>query len=323
MSAPCLLLLRLAKRVKPDHLLAVLLSLALSACAAPPAPNSPITGPKRVVSLVPTVTETLFALGAGDRIVGVSDFDNYPPEAMDRPRVGALINPNIEKIFELQPDLVITYGTQSLLQERLAAAGIRQYAVVSGSVQHVLDSIRAVGVEMGLTAEGERLSSEIEAALDAIRQGSGEYRPRVLLAHNREISMMGSFYTGGARSYFNELIEITGGQNIFSDVDENIFQPSLEEVFERAPEVIIELLPSDSDGRARIDQRLEDWQALAAVPAVRDGRVYVLTGDHLLLVGPRLHLAAAEIANVIQGGAESSTRRLEGRNETRIISSAN
>ena len=75
--------------------------------------SSGSTASQRIISLVPTITETLFALGAGERVVAVSDFDNYPPEAMERPRVGALINPNVERIFELQPDLVITYGTQS------------------------------------------------------------------------------------------------------------------------------------------------------------------------------------------------------------------
>ncbi len=302
MFASCLLHLRLPARVRSNCLLPFSLSLILSACAGPAERDLPeATAPQRVVSLVPTVTETLFALGAGDRIVGVSDFDDYPLEAMDRPRVGALINPNVERIFQLQPDLVITYGTQSLLQEQLAAAGIRQYPFNSGSIRHLLESIRALGREMGLAEEGDRLSFEIDAALDAIREGSGVHRPTVLLAHNREIGTMGSFYTEGGGSYFDELIEIAGGQNIFSDVDENVFQPSLEEVLKRAPEVIIELLPSDQDGRARIDQRLADWQALATLPAVRDGRVYVLAGDHLLLAGPRLHLAGAEMADAIQG----------------------
>jgi iron complex transport system substrate-binding protein len=307
MPAFHLLWMRLRARIKVTVAVPVLLSLALSSCTASPDPNrTEGVAPQRVVSLVPTVTETLFALGAGDRVVGVSDFDNYPLEAMERPRVGALINPNVEKVFQLQPDLVITFGTQSLLQERLQAAGIRQYAFTSGSIQHVLDSIRALGREMDLTEEGDRLSDEITAGLDAIRKSSDDNRPRVLLAHNREIGTMGSFYTGGSRSYFDELIDIAGGRNIFSDVDENIFQPSLEEVFKRAPEVIIELLPSDPDGRFRLDERLMDWQVLAAVPAVRDGRVYVLSGDHLLLVGPRLHLAAAEIAEAIQGRSLTS-----------------
>ena len=306
MSASRLLRLRVLAHVTPNRLLPVLLSLVLCACTPPPNASTPNTAPERVVSLVPTVTEILFALGAGDRVVGVSDFDNYPPAAMERPRVGALINPNVERIFQLQPDLVITYGTQFLLQERLAAAGIRQYPFVSGSIQHVLESIRALGREMDLAEESDLLSSEIALTLESIRDGSGEDRPKVLLAHNREIGTMGSFYTGGGRSYFDELIDIAGGQNIFGDVDENIFQPSLEEVLKRAPEVIIELLPSDPEGKSRTGQRLADWQVLAAVPAVREGRIYVLSGDHLLLVGPRLHLAAAEMAEAIRGRSVTS-----------------
>ncbi len=258
----------------------------------------------RIVSLVPAVTEMLFAMGAGDRVVGVSDFDTYPPEVYERPRVGALINPNVEKIFELQPDLVITYGTQSSLAERLGVAGIRLYPFVHSSIPNVLAYIRRLGLEIGLAEEGSRLANDIDRALEAVRSEASEARPRVLLAHSRDIGTMGSFYSGGGQSFFDELITIAGGQNIFGDVEDDSIQPSLEEVFRRQPEVIIELLPSERGGEAETARRIEDWMALESVPAVRDGRVYVLAADYLLLVGPRLHLAAQALADAIRAGSE-------------------
>jgi iron complex transport system substrate-binding protein len=301
------------RREPTRHLLLLFLLLLttvwqLFGCTTPVEERGSMSGPpQRIISLVPAVTETLFALGAGDRIVGVSDFDNYPPEALERPRAGALTNPNLERIFELQPDLVFTYGTQALLRERLTVAGIPQYPVVSGSVDQALTSIRAIGREIGSEDAGEKLASQIENALESIRANAPVSRPRVLLVHSRDIGTMGSFFTAGNRSYLNELIEIAGGLNVFLDVNANAFQPSLEEVLERRPEVIIELLPSDQGRHAQIAQRYADWQRLEQVPAVRSGRVYIAADDYLLLLGPRLHLVAAQLAEFIHPVAATET----------------
>ena len=259
--------------------------------------------PQRIVSLVPAVTEMLFALGAGDRVVGVSDYDTYPPEALERPRVGALINPNIEKIFELQPDLVITYGTQALLRDRLAVAGIRQYPFLHGPIEEMLTYVQELGRELRLEDRGLELAQEIRSELSDIRDEGPPDNPTVFLVHSRVAGTMGTFYSGGKHSFFNELIEIAGGDNIFGDVDDDSLQPSLEEVLKRQPEVIIELVPSDRGDRTRIAERLNDWQKLDTVPAVKNGRVYILAGDYLLLIGPRLHLAARRLAEAIRGDA--------------------
>ncbi len=256
--------------------------------------------PQRIVSLVPAVTEMLFALGAGDRVVGVSDYDTYPPEALERPRVGALINPNLEKIFELQPDLVITYGTQALLRDRLGVAGIRQYPFVHGPVEEMLTYVQELGRELQLEHRGLELAGEIRSELSKIRDDAPRVRPLVFLVHSREVGTMGTFYSGGSRSFFNELIEVAGGENIFGDVDDDTLQPSLEEVLERQPDVIIELLPSNRGDPPEIAERLTDWQKLATIPAVRNRRVHILAGDYLLLIGPRLHLAARRFAEAIQ-----------------------
>ena len=307
MSIPVFLWLRCRSVRRSSVPLLLTTLLLLHACAGSDNKEELVqTSSQRIISLVPTITETLFALGAGERVIAVSDFDNYPPEAMERPRVGALINPNVERIFELQPDLVITYGTQANLHERLTAAGIRQHSFVSGSIDHVLEAIRVLGREIELEEEGNRLADEITQALEDIRSTAPKDRPKVFLTHTRNVGTMGSFYSGGMRSYFNELIEIAGGENIFGDVDDNAFQPSLEEVLKRGPEVIVELVPSDRNGNQHIRERLADWQQLQSVPAVQNGRVYVLAGDHLLLVGPRLHLAAQSIADVIRDETPAS-----------------
>lgn len=255
--------------------------------------------PQRIVSLVPTVTEILFAIGAGDRVVGISDYDSYPPEALDRPRVGALIDPNLEAILALEPDLVVTYGTQSLLAERLDGVGIDQFSFVSGPVDHVVDSIDTLGGLLGLEEGAAAVTGEIESTIRQLRVTKPAETPRVLLVHSRDAGSLANFYSAGRDSYFGELIEIAGGENVFGDVTANAFQPSLEEVISRGPEVIVELLPSGSS-EGQIQARLNDWKQLTSVPAVRDDRVHVLAGDHLLLVGPRLHRVAEEIAGAVR-----------------------
>ena len=289
-------------------LISLVLSVTLAGCTRDTRDLPEAEPPQKIVSLVPAVTEILFAIGAGDRVVGISDFDTYPPEALNRPRVGALIDPNVETILALQPDLVIAYGTQSLLRERLAVGGIRQFPFVTGqTIGHILDSIRGLGRELGLQENGDRLAQEIQGTLDRLRNTRPANPPTVLLAHYRDLGTMGSFYSAGADSYYGELIEIAGGQNIFADVPENAFQPTLEAILDRAPEVIIELLPSNLDGDQQRERRLEDWAALSSVPAVRNGRVYVLAGDYLLLVGPRLRQVALDFADVIRTGQVSSS----------------
>jgi iron complex transport system substrate-binding protein len=241
----------------------------------------------------------IFALGAGDRVAGVSDYDTYPPEVLDIPRVGALLDPNLERIFELRPDLVVTYGTQSTLRTRLGSAGIRTFPFVTGSIDDMLRSIGQLAEVLGDPEAGRDLAGRIRGSLDDTAGRATGPRPSVLLAHSRDVGTLGGFYTEGGTSYLSELVEVAGGHNLFGDVPATSFQPSLETVLERAPEVVIELLPSSAGTPAEIRRRLEDWSRLDTLPAVRNRRVYVLADDSLLLIGPRLHLAAADLAEVI------------------------
>ena len=249
---------------------------------------------------MPAVTEMLFAIGAGEQGVGVSDYDKYPANVLELPRVGALLNPDLERIFKLKPDLVIIYGTQTTLAERLIAAGIRQHPFVHGSIDDTLDYILALGHTVGMKTQAERLTTQMNDALETIRMSAPRKRSRVVLIHSREAGNLGSFYSGGGKSFFNELIEIAGGRNIFGDVNDDSIQPTLEEIFARQPEIIVELLPSSKNKSNQIEQRLKDWNALTVLPAVQQRQVHILIGDYLLLVGPRLHLAAKRFAEIIQ-----------------------
>ena len=271
----------------------ILLTIAfsLAGCASPR--EIATTTPQRIISVVPNVTETLFAFGLGDRVIAVGDYDQFPPEVKTKPRVGGLINPNIEKIIEMHPDLVITYGTQDVLRGRLQSLGIRIFPFVHGNVEQTLEYMLDLGRVVGAEDRAQGLVQEIRKTFEIIRAGAPSVRPKVLIVHDRGAGTLGSFYSVGSRAFQHDLIEIAGGTNLFDDVAKETVQPALEEVISRRPDIIIETLSppvTDSD----VAQRRKDWESIGF------HHVYVEGESYLLVPGPRLALAARRIAEIIR-----------------------
>lgn len=243
----------------------------------------------RIVSVVPSATEILFALGAGAQIAAVSSYDELPAGAPVLPRVGALLNPDTERILALRPDLVIVYDSQAELEVRLARAGIRTYSYRHAGVADVLDTIHELADATGRAAEGARLIAEIQSRLEAIaRRVRGRPRPRTLLVIDREPGSLRGVYASGGRGFLHEMLAIAGGVNVFADVDRESVQPSTETLLARAPEVIVEVRAVGLIGQQDAEQARGIWQALSAIPAVRTGRLVVLTGQHVVIPGSRI-----------------------------------
>jgi cobalamin transport system substrate-binding protein len=255
--------------------------------------------PARIISVVPSATEMLFALGVGDRVIAVGDYDRFPPEVESRPRIGGLLNPNIEKIIEMKPDLVLTYGSQEVLRERLNAVGIRLYPFTHGDIEHTLEYIQELGKTVGEEKRAREIVDEIHASFDDLRKTAPVNRPSVLVVHNRGAGLLGSFYSVGSKAFQHELIEIAGGRNVLDDLQQEVVQPTLEEIIRRAPEVVIETIPPPAT-EAEIRQRENDWKTLKSVPAVQKGRVFVVADDYLLVPGVRLDQAARRFAELIR-----------------------
>ena len=278
-------------------------TLALGSCTShgPSTPAPQI--PQRIISVVPSATEMLFAFGLADRIIAVGDYDDLPAGYKDKPRIGGLLNPNIEKIIEYKPDLVITYGSQDILRDRMKELGIRIYPFTHGSISQTLDYMVALGRTVGAEDKAREIENRIRMTFETIRKHSPVKHPKVLLVHNRGVGALGSFYSVGGKAFQNELIEIAGGDNIFADVDKEVMEPSIEAIMKRAPEVIIETLPSGVSDQ-EIQRRRSDWNKLAKLPAVMNKRVFIIGEDYMLVPGPRLDLAAKKFAEVI--GASGS-----------------
>ena len=256
--------------------------------------------PRRIVSLVPSLTEMLFALGAGPQVVGVSSYDEFPPEVKTLPRVGALLDPDVERILSLRPDLVLTYGSQTTLEAQLARAGIRVFSYRHAGVAGILQALRDLGAVTGHPAEGNRRAREVQAQLDTVRARVRSYpRPRTLLVFERQPQSLQQMYVSGGIGFLHEVLEAAGGANVFADVQRESMQPSQETVLSRAPDAIVEVRAGNPRTPAQLAAERRAWAALASIPAVKNGRVYFLTGGYLVAPGPRVAAAAEAIARVL------------------------
>lgn len=256
--------------------------------------------PQRIISLVPALTEMLYAIGAGPQVVAVSSYDEYPPDVTTLPRVGALLDPDTERIISLQPDLVITYGSQVDLQAQMRRAAIPSFDYRHGGLSHILVTIKELGARTGHVAEASKAVSAIEARLAAVRaRVAGKRRPRTLLVFSREPKTLRNVYVSGGRGFLHDMLEIAGGEDVFNDVDKESVQVSTETILARAPDVILELRPEEIPAGQPMQDELASWSRLASVPALRNKRVHFISGHAVTVPGPRVAESVERMARAL------------------------
>jgi iron complex transport system substrate-binding protein len=262
---------------------------------SPSTPHAP--GPARIISLIPSVTEMLFAIGAGDAVVGVSTFDHYPHDVETRTKVGGLLDPDFERILSLRPDLVVVYGTQSGLIERLARAHVPMFNYEHAGLADVTRTLRQIGARVGRAEAGNRLALDIEKRLTDIQARiGGRPRPRTMIVFEREPGALRGIFASGGVGFLHDILETAGGTNVFADVRRQSLQVTSELALARAPEVILEIRAGPEWTPARAASERNVWRALASMPAVRTGRIYLLTDEVMSIPGPRVPEAALEMA---------------------------
>ena len=163
--------------------------------------------PRRIVSLVPALTELLFAVGAGPQVVAVSSYDEFPPEVKALPKVGALLDPDTERILAMRPEMVIVYGSQSELEKQFERAGIRTFSYRHGGIATTLNTIREVGAATGHRKEADVLVSSLHARLDGVRERvKGLRRPRTALVFDRQPGTLRAVYASGGAGFLHEML---------------------------------------------------------------------------------------------------------------------
>jgi len=242
----------------------------------------------------------LFAIGAGPQVVAVSSYDEFPPEVKKLPRVGALLDPDVERILSLRPDLVLTYGSQTTLEAQLARAGITVFSYRHAGVAGILQGLRDLGAATGHAAEGDRKARQVQAQLDAVRARVRPHpRPRTLLVFGRQPQSLQQIYVSGGVGFMHDLLDVAGAANVFADVSRESVQPSQETLLTRAPDAILEVRADNPLTPPQLAAERRTWAPLASIPAVRNGRIYFLAADYLMAPGPRVALAAEALARAL------------------------
>lgn len=244
----------------------------------------------RAISLAPSVTETIFAAGAGDRLVGVTTYCNYPEAAKSVEKVGDTQTPNIERIIALKPQVVFV-STASQLEafaETLERQNVSVYVTNAADLRGVLRNIRAFGTIFGTEQIAEAAATDIERRTVAVEgRIRGALRPRVFVQISEE-----PLFTVGSGSFLTEIVRIAGGESVTKDVATAYPKLSKETAFAMRPDVI---LLSDSDDNKRPNP------VFASSPAVRTGRVYRINADIISRPGPRLIEALEQIERSLRG----------------------
>ncbi len=238
--------------------------------------------PRRIVSLAPNLTEIVFALDEGIRLAGVTSYCDYPPAAREKEKVGDTIQPNLEKIISLKPDLVLVSTSSQLerMTSRLDQLSIPVYVTDPRTVREVVSSIRALGKVIGAEEKATALADTMDRRISMVEEQVRDLpRPRVLY-----VLQIGPLITVGSRTFINDLLTLAGGNSISASETADYPQFSLETVIARAPEVIV--APTSHGGVGPSDEELA--KTFASTPAIRKQRIVRVNPDLVTRPGPRI-----------------------------------
>lgn len=260
----------------------------------------------RIVSLVPSATEILFAVGCGDRVVGVTDYCAYPPEATALPRVGGYLNPSYEQLLSLRPSLVVLMREHNAVREFLDQNSIAYLLTDNTSLSGIAETVESVGSVCSGSSAADSIARVVRAL--AVPDTSPGARPRMLLCVGRQDIGSGSLaqiFAAGAASFYQELMAHAGARNVLDSASSAYPMLSIEAVMRLDPEIIVDVVATmPGVSTAHIEG---DWQRLTDVTAVREGRVLCLSGSHVTIPGPRLTQLAGDLRDIVRRYHDGST----------------
>ncbi len=256
--------------------------------------------PSRVVSINPAATEIIFELGCEDSLIAVSDFCDYPPEARELPRAGGVINPNLERLSMLEPDLIIIQGESSEIVKFCERRGIEYMVINLRDINELYADIRKIGGSLDGQQAAEDLCGRIQNKLGEIAARLvGAEKKKVFFSLYRTPGSLAGITTAGPNTLISELISIAGGINIFADVRQDYPVISKESLLKRQPEIIIESYSFASVKPEDAEKALNDWNKLEQLEAVQNGSLSVVDSDLVLKPGPRIARAAMRLAHIM------------------------
>ena len=256
--------------------------------------------PKRIISTSPSITEIVFALGLQDRIVAVTDFCTYPEEACHLPSVGGVLNPDIETIVSLTPDLIIHQSDSSKMEKNIKSLGIPTLSIKVRTISDIFESINRLGKELNCQETAKKLLLLLEGKINSYKQRLlGRSPKKVLLLLGDSSDPARDLYAVGPGTFLNELLVLSGGINILKNSKAQYPKLSKEFIIEQSPEIIIEAGPNSNLPQKEIDYRVEQWNRFPTIQAVKDKRIHFISSDYILIPGPRLVKILEKFAKVI------------------------
>ena len=259
--------------------------------------------PSRIISMAPSITEVLFAVGAGEQVAGVTRYCDFPPAAGDKPKVGGFLDPSYESILALQPDLVIILAEQESQTGRmLRELGLKVLRVEHRTLEGILESIVAIGAAAGRAREARSVLEGLNARIDSLRTKlAGNPRPGVLVVLGRNLASgdLLNTYLAGADGYYNDLVKLAGGTNCYRGRTIAFPAVSAEGLHQLAPQVIIEIIPNLGQSAKDSSYYQKAWRELPGLDSVPEGNIHVLVSDYAVRPGPRFILLAEDMARAI------------------------
>ena len=270
--------------------------------------------PQRVISTSPAITEILFALSVGNKVVGVTDFCSYPKEACILPSIGGPLNPSTETWISLKPDLIIIQEDSEIIQKNANIFKIPSLTVSVSNLKNILISIQSIADSLEVPKAGRQLTDKIKIKINNYRSQLKELQPRqvlMLLSDTNDPSR--DLYAVGRGTFLNELLTIAGGENVLSDTMAKYPKISKEYIIAKSPEIIIEVGPKSRLSDQEIKVRKKTWGKYSTLRAVKDDRLYFIGADYILIPGPRLLNILDDFTRTIHPGlfAEKFTTKME------------
>ena len=261
-----------------------------------------LSPPHRIVSVAPSITEILFALGAGDQVVGVTTYCNYPEAAKAKPKIGGYTTPSLETILGLRPDQVIMMKNRPDVAQKLRQAGIDVTELQPENLAGIYESIRTIAEKIGMPARGRSLIQSIEGQLHAIATEKGDGpKPKVLFIVGRTPGAVSDLIAVGRGSYISELIALAGADNVFADTGVPYPKVNMEDVIRRNPDVIIDMGHNEMVTEKQKQSVKQLWKKYSFLRAVQRDAVFPISADYFVTPGPRVGLAVRDIRKMVGG----------------------
>ncbi len=257
----------------------------------------------RVVSMSPHYTSILFDIGAQDSLVGVTDYCRYPPEALRKPRVGGFLDPNIEKIVQLRPDLVLMLRSHGSKVEVMRGLGIEVLEMGNDRIRDVERAYDELGRRLGRAREAAAAKARLKARLDAVRKDPGRRPLTVLFVVGKDAGRMSNICAAGPRTFPDELLRLAGMTNLVGDSAVRYPFVSKEVILRRDPDLIVQMPPEGRDPKALASREHDSWGAWKDLKAVREKRVFMVPDPRMMVPGPGMADLAEWLAAITADGS--------------------